>query len=89
MVAGADGGRGRERAIISAYRQADAARGRFFGHLKAERPHLDEIRDPDLLRRKVERLRPEYHARIGYVTPDLLLTPDLPPTAKRGDAREP
>jgi transposase InsO family protein len=46
-----------------------------FGHLKAEWPHLDEIRDPEVLRAELARVRHEYntvrlHAGIGYVTPD-------------------
>jgi transposase InsO family protein len=46
-----------------------------FGHVKAEWPHLDEIRDPETLRLELARVRHEYntvrlHAAIGYVTPD-------------------
>jgi putative transposase len=46
-----------------------------FGHVKAEWPHLDEIRDPETMRAELARVRHEYntvrlHAGIGYVTPD-------------------
>jgi transposase InsO family protein len=46
-----------------------------FGHVKAEWPHLDEIRDPEVLRHELAQVRHEYnttrlHAAIGYVTPD-------------------
>jgi putative transposase len=46
-----------------------------FGHVKAEWPHLDRIRDPDVLRAELAVVRHEYntvrlHAGIGYVTPD-------------------
>ena len=45
-----------------------------FGHVKAEWPHLDEIRDPETLRLELARVRHDYnttrlHAGIGYVTP--------------------
>lgn len=47
----------------------------FFGHLKVENPHLDEINDPAVLRAELEHLRTHYntvrlHEGIGYVTPD-------------------
>lgn len=47
----------------------------FFGHIKAEWPHLEDITDPALLDRERERVRLEYngirlHEAIGYVTPD-------------------
>ena len=47
----------------------------FFGHVKSEWPHLEQIRDPDLLEVELEAVRVEYntvrlHAGIGYVTPD-------------------
>lgn len=47
----------------------------FFGHLKAENPHLEKIRDPGELDRELDRLRDHYntvrlHEGIGYVTPD-------------------
>lgn len=47
----------------------------FFGHLKAEWPHLERIEEPELLRAELERARREYngirlHAGIGYVTPN-------------------
>lgn len=47
----------------------------FFGHLKTENPHLDEIDDPAVLRSELEHLREHYntvrlHEGIGYVTPD-------------------
>lgn len=46
-----------------------------FGHVKAEWPHLDQIRDPEVLRAELARVRHQYnttrlHAAIGYVTPD-------------------
>ena len=46
-----------------------------FGHVKAEWPHLDRIRDPEVLRAELAVVRNEYntvrlHASIGYVTPD-------------------
>jgi transposase InsO family protein len=47
----------------------------FFGHLKAEHPHLETIRDPALLRAELDHLQAHWnrvrlHAGIGYVTPD-------------------
>jgi putative transposase len=47
----------------------------FFGHLKAEWPHLDAIDDPAVLRAELDAVRREYnevrlHAAIGYVTPN-------------------
>lgn len=47
----------------------------FFGHLKAENLHLDEITDPAVLRAELDHLRVHYntvrlHEGIGYVTPD-------------------
>jgi len=47
----------------------------FFGHLKREFPHLDLIRDIEVLRRELEIRHAHYngvrlHAGIGYVTPD-------------------
>jgi putative transposase len=46
-----------------------------FGHIKAEWPHLEKIRDPAVLRSELARVREEYntrrlHAGIGYVTPE-------------------
>ena len=46
-----------------------------FSHVKADWPHLDRIRDPDVLRAELAVVRHEYntvrlHAGIGYVTPD-------------------
>ena len=46
-----------------------------FSHLKAEWPHLERIRDPEVLRAELAAVRHEYntvrlHAAIGYVTPD-------------------
>jgi putative transposase len=46
-----------------------------FGHVKAEWPHLEQIRDPAVLDSELARVRIEYngtrlHAGIGYVTPD-------------------
>ena len=45
-----------------------------FSHIKADWPHLDRIRDPDVLRAELAVVRHEYntvrlHAGIGYVTP--------------------
>ena len=45
-----------------------------FGHVKAEWPHLDKIRNPELLRAELADVRHQYntvrlHAGIGYVTP--------------------
>jgi len=45
-----------------------------FGHVKAEWPHLDRIKDPHVLRVELAVVRHEYntvrlHAGIGYVTP--------------------
>ena len=47
----------------------------FFSHLKADWPHLTQIRDPAVLDAELARVRIEYntvrlHAGIGYVTPD-------------------
>ena len=47
----------------------------FFGHIKGEWPHLEQIRDKELLVVELERVKVEYntvrlHAGIGYVTPD-------------------
>ncbi len=47
----------------------------FFGHVKAEWPHLETLADPDALALELERARVEYnsvrlHAAVGYVTPD-------------------
>lgn len=46
-----------------------------FSHLKANWPHLTQIRDPAVLDTELARVRIEYntvglHAGIGYVTPD-------------------
>jgi putative transposase len=46
-----------------------------FSHIKADWPHLDRIRDPDVLRAELAVVRHDYntvrlHAGIGYVTPD-------------------
>jgi putative transposase len=51
----------------------------FFGHIKAEWPHLETIAEPALLEAELERVRTEYnsvrlHEAIGYVTPDDELT---------------
>jgi len=45
-----------------------------FSHIKADWPHLDRIRDPEILRAELAVVRHEYntvrlHAGIGYVTP--------------------
>jgi putative transposase len=47
----------------------------FFGHIKGEWPHLDDIADPAVLDTELDRIRTEYnsvrlHEAIGYVTPD-------------------
>jgi hypothetical protein len=46
-----------------------------FGHVKAEWPHLKQIRDPAVLRAELALVRERYngirlHAGIGYVTPN-------------------
>jgi putative transposase len=46
-----------------------------FGHVKAEWPHLNQIRDPAVLRAELAVVRERYngvrlHAGIGYVTPN-------------------
>lgn len=47
----------------------------FFGHIKTEWPHLEQIDDPAVLEAELERVRADYngvrlHQAIGYVTPD-------------------
>lgn len=47
----------------------------FFGHLKAENPHLDTITDPAALAAELDDRKDHYntvrlHEGIGYVTPD-------------------
>jgi transposase/transposase InsO family protein len=47
----------------------------FFGHIKSEWPHLEDITDPAVLEAELARVRTEYntvrlHESIGYVTPD-------------------
>ena len=47
----------------------------FFGHVKGEWPHLEQIDDPVLLLTELDRVRADYngvrlHEAIGYVTPD-------------------
>ena len=47
----------------------------FFGHIKTEWPHLDDIADPNLLETELRRIRSEYnnvrlHQAVGYVTPN-------------------
>lgn len=46
----------------------------FFGHLKAEHPHLDDITDPAVMHAELAHLKDHYntvrlHEGIGYVTP--------------------
>ncbi len=45
-----------------------------FSHVKADWPHLDRIKDPEVLRAELAVVRHDYntirlHAGIGYVTP--------------------
>jgi putative transposase len=47
----------------------------FFGHIKAEWPHLEQLTDPVVLDTELDRVRGLYntvrlHEAIGYVTPD-------------------
>lgn len=47
----------------------------FFGHVKGEWPHLEEITDPVVLDAELDRVRIDYnsvrlHESIGYVSPD-------------------
>ena len=47
----------------------------FFGHVKGEWPHLEDIDDPVVLEAELDRVRTEYnsvrlHQGVGYVTPD-------------------
>ena len=47
----------------------------FFGHLKAEFPHLLKITEPAILRAELDHLQVHWntvrlHAGVGYVTPD-------------------
>ena len=47
----------------------------FFGHVKHDWPHLEQVRDPGVLAAELDRVRHDYntvrlHAGIGYVTPD-------------------
>ena len=47
----------------------------FFGHIKSEWPHLEQIDDPAVLEAELARIQVEYntvrlHEAIGYVTPD-------------------
>jgi transposase InsO family protein len=47
----------------------------FFGHIKAEWPHLEDIDDPGVLEAELARVRIDYnsvrlHEAIGYVTPN-------------------
>lgn len=47
----------------------------FFGHLKAEYPHLEKVTDPEVLRQELAVIGPHrngvrLHAGIGYVTPN-------------------
>jgi len=46
-----------------------------FSHVKADWPHLDRIRDPEVLRAELADVRRQYntvrlHAGVGYVTPE-------------------
>src|SRR5690606_37258797 len=47
----------------------------FFGHIKGEWPHLEDLTDPVVLEAELARVRIEYnsvrlHEAIGYLTPD-------------------
>lgn len=47
----------------------------FFGHIKADWPHLEDITDPAVLDAELDRVRAQYngvrlHEAIGYVTPN-------------------
>jgi transposase InsO family protein len=47
----------------------------FFGHIKTDWPHLEDIDDPEILDAELERVRHDYngvrlHAAIGYITPN-------------------
>ena len=47
----------------------------FFGHIKGEWPHLEDLTDPAVLEDELARIRIDYntvrlHEAIGYVTPD-------------------
>ncbi|MGH2393884.1 MAG: integrase core domain-containing protein [Candidatus Limnocylindria bacterium] len=47
----------------------------FFGHIKADWPHLEAITDPEILGAELARVQADYnglrlHAAIGYVTPN-------------------
>jgi transposase InsO family protein len=47
----------------------------FFGHIKADWPHLEAITDPEILSAELARVQAHYngtrlHAAIGYVTPN-------------------
>jgi transposase InsO family protein len=47
----------------------------FFGHIKSEWPHLEDIDDPVVLEAELARVRNDYntvrlHEAISYVTPD-------------------
>jgi hypothetical protein len=59
----------------SATRRTQAWIESLFGHVKADWPHLEKIRDPGELALELDRVRSQYntvrlHAGIGYVTPD-------------------
>ena len=59
----------------------------FFGHVKAEWPHLEQIEDPAVLENELGRVREIYntvrlHEAIGYVTPTTSTTAGAKPSAK-------
>lgn len=58
-----------------------------FSHVKGERPHPEQIRDPTVLDTELEQVRIEYntvrpHAAIGYVTPTTNAKGEQKPSGK-------
>ena len=58
----------------------------FFGHLKGEWPHLEDIDDPGVLATELEIVRVEYntvrlHSMVGYRTPAQALAECQPDVA--------
>ena len=63
-----------------------------FSHLKADWPHLDRIKDPEVLRAELADVRQQYntvrlHAGIGYVTPDRRARRPRPTDPRRPQTR--